>query len=228
MTITHQDEKALGSRPIHLQSQNRTVAASAMAEKKVFWTAVVTGCHASPVLEAPEHYLDPVAAFIAALVMLDGFAARLPTRDAGLYSLVFQGISEPIGIIAPVSQQPFSFGQAAQQRCRTGVVAHLSRRHEEPDRAAFRIGDGVQLALINAAKARIVAILICAIAVRKGGLSVPAAARACLLLARFIVIDDLLICDEIKEGLGLDDRTLLHPEDPDELVVIRRTRGRGG
>ena len=33
--------------------------------------------------------------------MFDGFPPRLPAGDAGLYPLVFQRISEPVGIIAP-------------------------------------------------------------------------------------------------------------------------------
>jgi hypothetical protein len=79
------------------------------------------------------------------LVMLDGFAARLPAWDAGLYPFVFQRFPEPVSVIAPVSQQPVCLRQAAQQGDRTGVVANLACRHEEADRAAIGIGDGMQL-----------------------------------------------------------------------------------
>jgi hypothetical protein len=44
--------------------------------------------------------------FVARLVVLSGFAARLPTWDAGLYPFVFQRFAELVGIIAPVFQQP--------------------------------------------------------------------------------------------------------------------------
>ena len=69
-----------------------------------------------------------------------------PTPDGyGLYSLVFQRFPEPVGIIAPVGQQPLRGGQTAQQGYRAGVVADLACGHEKPDRAAIGIGDGVQL-----------------------------------------------------------------------------------
>ena len=37
--------------------------------------------------------------------MLDGFAARLPARDAGLYPFVFQRFPEPIGIISGPAEE---------------------------------------------------------------------------------------------------------------------------
>ena len=49
--------------------------------------------------------------------------------------------------MAPVREQPICLRQAAQQCCRTSVVAYLSRRHEEPDRAAPGVSDGVQLGI---------------------------------------------------------------------------------
>jgi hypothetical protein len=101
--------------------------------------SVVRDCDAAPVLRAPEHDLDPVAA----LVLLGGFAARLSTGDAGLYPLVFQRISEPVGIMAPVGLQPFGFWQAARQCRRSGVIADLALSHTEAVRAALDVGDGM-------------------------------------------------------------------------------------
>jgi hypothetical protein len=49
-----------------------------------------------------EHYLDPVASFVAALVIFDGLVARLSFRDAGRYSLIYRGLTEPICIIRAV------------------------------------------------------------------------------------------------------------------------------
>ena len=77
--------------------------------------------------------------------MLDGFAARLPAGNAGLYPLVFQRFPEPVSVIATVGQQPLRLWQAAQQGRRTGVVADLAGGHEEADRAALGVGDGMQL-----------------------------------------------------------------------------------
>jgi hypothetical protein len=45
--------------------------------------------------------------FAAALVVLNGLAAGPPTSNAGLDHLVFQRISEPGRIMAPVGEQPF-------------------------------------------------------------------------------------------------------------------------
>ena len=86
----------------------------------------------SPGLEPAEDGLDPVATF----VMLDGFAAGLPTGDTGPYPFVLQRISESVGVIAPVSQQPFRLRRAAQPGRSAGIVDDLAYGHEEADRAA--------------------------------------------------------------------------------------------
>jgi hypothetical protein len=103
-----------------------------------------TGRNAPPVLQSPEHDLDPVAAFVAAFVVLDGLSARLPVGDAGLYPLVFQRISEPVGDVAPVGQQLFRRGQAAEHGSCTSIVADRACGHVELDRATLRVGDGMQ------------------------------------------------------------------------------------
>ena len=43
------------------------------------------------------------------------------------------------------AEQPLRLWHIVEQRCRTGVVADLARRHEEAQRAAVRIGDGMEL-----------------------------------------------------------------------------------
>lgn len=90
-----------------------TVAASATAERKTFWLPIIAGCNPAPVLQPTEHNPDPVMPFVASLVLLSGFAARLPALDAGLYPLVFQRIFEPVSVTAAVGQQPFWLWQAA-------------------------------------------------------------------------------------------------------------------
>jgi hypothetical protein len=55
--------------------------------------------------------------------MLNGFAARLPAGNAGLYPLVFQRFPELVSVITTVGQQPLRLWQAAQQGRRTGVFA---------------------------------------------------------------------------------------------------------
>ena len=97
------------------------------------------------ILQAPEHDLNPVAAFVAALVVLDRLSTRLPPRNTSLYAFVFQRFSEPVSVIAPVGQQPVRRRQIVQEGSRSRVVADLAFGHEEPDRTAIGIGDGVQL-----------------------------------------------------------------------------------
>jgi hypothetical protein len=100
-----------------------------------------------PIFQAAAHDLDPVAALGSALVMLDGTTARLPAGDAGLYPFVFQRISETVGIVAPVSRQPFCLRQAAQQSGCTRAIADLTCGHAETARTpiGIGIGDGMQL-----------------------------------------------------------------------------------
>ena len=110
-----------------------------------FGAPIVAGCDAAPVLQPAEHDLDPIAATIAAPVVVDGLGARLPARNAGAYPLVFHSIPKPVGIISPVGNQPFSGRQAAQQGRGAGIVAYLTCGHEEAQRAARGVSDCVQL-----------------------------------------------------------------------------------
>jgi hypothetical protein len=104
--------------------------------------SVVSVRDPAPVLQAAAHDLDAVAALGSALVMLGGTTARLPAGGAGLYPFVFQRISETVGIVDPVSQQPFCLRQAAQQSGCTRVIADLTCGHEETARTPIGIGDG--------------------------------------------------------------------------------------
>jgi hypothetical protein len=66
-------------------------------------------------LEATEHDLDPVAAFIPALVVFDGLFAGLSARDAGGNPFFLQRIAEPVGVIAPITQQPLCLGRLSSK-----------------------------------------------------------------------------------------------------------------
>jgi hypothetical protein len=68
----------------------------------------------------------------------------------GPYPSVFQRISEPVGIVAPVCQEPFRRWQAAQQGRGANVIADLACSHEEADRAAIGVRDGMQLGVQSA------------------------------------------------------------------------------
>ena len=108
------------------------------------WRTCRSGCDPAPVLQAPEHDLDPVASLVAVLMVTDGLATRLSARDAGAYPFVFQRFAEPVRIITPVRDQPVGGRQATQEGRCTGVVADLTRCHEEPQGAALCIRHGVE------------------------------------------------------------------------------------
>lgn len=67
----------------------------------------------APVFQALEHDLVPVAALVAALIVLDGFSAQLPAREKKLYTLISQRFAEESGIAAPVFQQSLHICHAA-------------------------------------------------------------------------------------------------------------------
>lgn len=59
-------------------------------------------------------------------------------------SPVLQRFPEPVGVVAPVGDQPFGSGQAVQEGRRSGVVAYLAGSHEKPQRSAHHVCYGVQ------------------------------------------------------------------------------------
>ena len=59
----------------------------------------------------------------------------------------------PVGIIATVGQQPFGLGKFIKQGGSTGVIADLTGRNEEADRATIRIRDGMKLGVHAAFRA---------------------------------------------------------------------------
>ena len=98
-----------------------------------------------PVLQATKHDLDAVAPLVPALVVSHGLAAGLPSRDARLDTLVFQGFAEPVGIVTPISDQPVDWRQRPAQCPRSDIVAHLAGGDEKADRTTDAVGDCVQL-----------------------------------------------------------------------------------
>src|SRR5690606_36322030 len=106
---------------------------------------VVSGCNTPPVLEPAEHDLDAIAALVTAFVVPDGFLPALPAGDACLYPLVFQCISEPVGIVAPIGQHPLCLRQAAQHGSGSGVIADRACGDEHADRTALSIGYSMKL-----------------------------------------------------------------------------------
>lgn len=59
-----------------------------------------------PVLKPAELDLDPIAPFLAALVVFYGLLALFSPRDAYAYRFVLQRFSEPIGTEALIPEWP--------------------------------------------------------------------------------------------------------------------------
>jgi hypothetical protein len=97
------------------------------------------------VLKLSAHDLDPLAAFLAASIALDGLAARLSARDAGPCAVVFQQTSEPVSVVTAVRDHPLGSGQTFHYGRRAGAVTDLSSVHKKLDGAARRICDDMQL-----------------------------------------------------------------------------------
>ena len=81
---------------------------------------------------------------LSARVVSDRLIALRSTGDSGAYLFVFQGFSEPIGIIAAVPKQPVHIWYAAEQSPSTDIIANLSGGDKEVQRPSFAITDGVQ------------------------------------------------------------------------------------
>lgn len=99
----------------------------------------------APVFQVAEHDLDAVTPFVPSLVVFDGQGTAFAARNAGFDALLLQGISEPVSVIAAVGEHPLGLGQIVEQGRCTGVIADLTGRDEEAQRAAVRISHGVQL-----------------------------------------------------------------------------------
>ena len=93
---------------------------------------MMTVCGSPPVLEPAEHDLDAVAPFILGLALFDGILVLFPVRDAGAYPFAVRRLSEAVGVISTITEQPVDLRR--EQRLRTDVVTdaltnRLSGRH---------------------------------------------------------------------------------------------------
>ena len=89
-------------------------------------------------LKPTEHELDPVTV----LVVLDWPAAQLFARDAGLYPVVFQTISEPLRVVPRSARSHCAFGKLPQRAA--PAVLDLACNYKEPDWAFLSIFDRLQ------------------------------------------------------------------------------------
>ena len=72
----------------------------------------------------PERH-NRTATFVSSFVVFDRRFSLLSTRDTGAYPFVFQRFSEPVSVIATISEQPFDVWQAAEQCPCADIIADL-------------------------------------------------------------------------------------------------------
>ena len=106
-----------------------------------------------PVLQAAEGILDAVSLPVKALVVSGRFLARLPGRDAGADTTVFETIAQPVGIISLVAQETLGWRQMAQQHECATTIGHLTWGEEEVQRPALTVAEHVQLGVQAAFRA---------------------------------------------------------------------------
>lgn len=114
--------------------------------------SVVSGCDASPVLEASEHALDGVAAAIEG-----GREAGLPTsialwRDVGGGSGGFDTPPEAVAVIALVAVQKTDGGHSVQQRLGGDAIRDVAAGQVEGDGTAVQVYEGVDFGGASAAR----------------------------------------------------------------------------
>ena len=99
---------------------------------------------APPNLEFAEHVLDLVALAVEQLVMgyLD-FSVSF-CWDAGFDLAFSQGVTQSVGIVAPVRQQGLGGRQRRQQSRSTGVVADLTRSEKQAAGPPLAVADRMQ------------------------------------------------------------------------------------
>ncbi len=93
---------------------------------------------AASVLQTTKRDLDAVASLVSAPVVSHSLAAGLSSRDARSDTLVFQRFAEPVGVVAPVGDQPLDRRQRPAQCPRADV----------DDTSPRRIKDLLSLALL--------------------------------------------------------------------------------
>ena len=101
--------------------------------------------HHCPAGECVHSLRGAVAPLVAAFVVFHRFRPLFSAGDTCAYPFVFQRISEPVGIISAVPEQPVDVRQAGQQCPCADVVADLTGRDEQVERSALVVADGMQL-----------------------------------------------------------------------------------
>lgn len=82
---------------------------------------------------------------VEGLVVRDRGLAIDLGRDAGGDPTLGEGVSEPVGVVASVSEHDLGARQVVQHERRALVVADLPLGQEKDQRPALAVADGVQL-----------------------------------------------------------------------------------
>lgn len=122
-----------------------TVAASATAERKTFGHLSYRVATRRQSFSRPNMISIRLRRLSRRLSSFTGLPRDFRPGMRGFMPLSLQRFSEPVGVIASISQQPLRLRQAAQQGRSAGIVADLACGHEEAERAPIGIGGGMQL-----------------------------------------------------------------------------------
>lgn len=115
--------------------------------------SVVSGCDASPVLEAAEEAFDDVPASIDTLVERVRCATRSGRGDDGFDAPILEPVAQAVGIIGFVGEQAPGWSCSAQQRYRHADIGDVARCQREGDRSAAIVGQAMDLAGPTATRA---------------------------------------------------------------------------
>ena len=107
--------------------------------------AVVSGCDATPVLQAAEDVLDALALAIQGLVAFDHGLAVLTRRDAGGSAPGGLRCTETVTVLAPIGQQFARGRQCIDHQTGALVVVHFPFGKQHDAGPPLNITDGVEL-----------------------------------------------------------------------------------
>ena len=111
---------------------------------------VIAGGEASAVLEAAEHALDGIAAFVEGLAEAAFPAAVGFGRDVGDRALLFDEVADAVAVIGAVGVDDAARRQVRQQPYARLAVGRLSGRQQEGERSPLAVGDGMDLGVASA------------------------------------------------------------------------------
>ena len=107
--------------------------------------SIISGVDASPVFETGEHVLDAMALTIECAIVRDRRLAVDFRRNARGDAACCERASEPIGIIASVSEHGFGRWQSVDEHGSALVVADLPFAQDQAERASAAVADGMEL-----------------------------------------------------------------------------------